>query len=80
MEMPEIWPLGTIVKGEFTIEKLLGTGGFGTVYLARHRFLGKSVIKRLHPHYASDREFARKFVNEGVGMRRLKTCSHIVGI
>ena len=48
------------------IEKHLGSGGFGTVYLARHRFLdAMNVIKRLHDQYASDVEFARKFLNEG---------------
>jgi serine/threonine protein kinase len=80
-ELREIWPAGTLIKGDFVIEKRLGGGGFGTVYLARNRFLGTTnVIKRLHEQYASDQEFVRKFVNEGRVMRRLRGCPHIVEI
>src|SRR5882724_13262677 len=81
IELREIWPSGTLIKGDFVIDKRLGGGGFGTVYLARNRFLGTiNVIKRLHEHYASDQEFVRKFVNEGRAMRRLRGCPHIVEI
>ena len=81
IELREIWPPGTLIKGDFVIEKRLGGGGFGTVYLARNRFLGSTnVIKRLHEHFASDPEFVRKFVNEGRAMRRLRGCPHIVDI
>ena len=81
IEIPELWPKGTLIKGDFVIDKRLGQGGFGTVYLARNRFLGTiNVIKRLHAQYASDQEFKWKFVNEGRVMRRLRGCPHIVDI
>lgn len=74
----EIWPPGTVIKGDYAIEKKLGGGGFGTVYLARHKFLGTiHVIKRLHEQYACDEEYVRKFVNEGRAVRRLKGCPYI---
>ena len=77
----EVWPPGTIIKGDFSIEKRLGGGGFGTVYLAKHRFMGSThVIKRLHDQYASDQEFVRKFFNEGRAVRRMKGCPHIVEV
>ena len=61
----EVWPSGTIIKGDYVIERRLGSGGFGTVYLARHRYLETmNVIKRLHDQYASDVEFARKVLKE----------------
>ena len=77
----EIWPPGTVIRGDYVIEKRLGAGGFGTVYLARHRFLETmNVIKRLHDQYASDADFARRFLNEGRAIRRLRTCPHIVEV
>ena len=77
----EIWPPGTVIKGDYAIEKRLGGGGFGTVYLARHRFLGTMhVIKRLHEQFACDPDYARKFVNEGRAIRRLKACPNIVEV
>jgi len=77
----EIWPPGTIIKGDYEIEKRLGKGGFGTVYLARHRFLqSHHVIKRLHEEYASDDSFVKKFMREGQAIRRLRGCPHIVEV
>lgn len=80
-KLREIWPPGTVIKGDYIVEKRLGSGGFGTVYLARHRFLATlHVIKRLHEQYASDEEYVRKFVNEGRAVRRLKACPNIVEV
>ncbi|HEY3743381.1 MAG TPA: protein kinase [Bryobacteraceae bacterium] len=80
-KLREVWPSGTVIKGDYTVEKRLGSGGFGTVYLARHRFLGTMhVIKRLHEQFASDPEYVRKFMNEGRAIRRLKACPNIVEV
>ena len=80
-KLREIWPPGTLIRGDYVIERRLGGGGFGTVYLARHRFLGTlNVIKRLHEHFASDAEYVRKFVNEARAIRRLKACPNIVEV
>ena len=77
----EIWPKGTVVKDDYKIEERLGAGGFGTVYLARHRFLATQyVIKRMHQRYAADPDFVDKFVNEGRAIERLKRCPNIVEV
>lgn len=77
----EIWPPETIIKGDYRIERRLGQGGFGIVYLAKHRFLGTMhVIKRLHEHFASNPEYVRKFVKEARAVRRLKGCLNIVEV
>ena len=81
LELPEIWPPGTLIKGDFRIEKRLGEGGFGTVYLARHRYLGTaSVIKRLREDHARNQKTVRKFFDEGGAMQRLRGCPHIAAI
>ena len=77
----EIWPAGTVIKGDYAIQTKIGSGGFGTVYLAQHRFLGTMhVIKRLHEQFASDPEYVRKFVNEARAVRRLKDCPNVVEV
>jgi serine/threonine protein kinase len=75
------WPPGTIVKGDYVIERKLGRGGFGTAYRARHRFLDSvHVIKRLHEEFAADETFVRKFIREGQAIRRLNACPNIVKV
>lgn len=43
-------PAGTIVRGRFVVERVIGRGGFGIVYAARHLVLGNElVLKELYP-------------------------------
>jgi serine/threonine protein kinase len=52
-------PGETILNGQYTIEKHLGSGGRGQVYLASHRIFGQVAVKRLHPHIAAQEGLAR---------------------
>ncbi|HHV37556.1 MAG TPA: SUMF1/EgtB/PvdO family nonheme iron enzyme [Candidatus Cloacimonetes bacterium] len=55
---------GTILR-DYKIEKLLGKGGMGTVYLAKDSFLERHVaIKELNPILAADADLIARFRNE----------------
>ncbi|MCH9730167.1 MAG: protein kinase, partial [Actinomycetia bacterium] len=57
-------PAGTVVAN-YTIERLLGAGGMGTVYLARHPSLPRSdALKLLSAEFSADAEFRARFRRE----------------
>jgi serine/threonine protein kinase len=57
-------PGETILNGQYTIEKHLGSGGQGQVYLARHRIFDQVAVKRLHRHIADQPEARTRFERE----------------
>jgi serine/threonine-protein kinase len=49
----------------YEIISVIGEGGMGTVYLARHTFTGrKAAVKLLHPQLAQDQVLVTRFMNE----------------
>ncbi len=51
--------------GSYVITSLLGEGGMGKVYLARHSLIGrKAALKILNPEIAADGEAVSRFFNE----------------
>ena len=65
--------VGTILDGQYQIESLLGKGGMGAVYLARHILLGDRVaIKILPPEVRNNAEWLRRFRREGQAARRFR--------
>src|SRR5690606_40885182 len=56
---------GTIVADRFRVERLIGQGGMGSVWAARHVSLDQMVaIKFIHPKLIGSREALRRFDNE----------------
>jgi serine/threonine protein kinase len=65
--------VGNALDGQYQIEALLGKGGMGAVYLARHILLGDRVaIKILPPEMRSNSEWLRRFQREGQAARRFR--------
>ena len=65
--------VGTALDGQYQIEAMLGKGGMGAVYRARHILLGDRVaIKLLPPEMRSNTEWLRRFQREGQAARRFR--------
>jgi serine/threonine-protein kinase len=71
---PDHDPLIDQVVGSYRIEKLIGKGGMGAVYLATHQTLGRRVaFKVLLPEYTARADISARFVQEAV------SASHVRG-
>jgi len=61
-----------LAGGKLVIEQLIGRGGVGAVYKARHRELMMPVaVKVLHESFQSDIDFCRRFYAEALAASRL---------
>ncbi len=61
-----------LAGGKLLIEQLIGRGGVGAVYKARHRELMMPVaVKVLHESFQNDIDFARRFYAEALAASRL---------
>jgi eukaryotic-like serine/threonine-protein kinase len=72
--------VGTKLDGRYTIESVLGEGGMGVVYLARHSVIDKQVaIKALRSDLVQDQEIMTRFMNEAQAASRIGS-DHIIDI
>src|SRR6478736_404575 len=63
----------TVLDGQYQIEAMLGKGGMGAVYSARHILLGDRVaIKVLPAEVRTNAEWLRRFRREGQAARRFR--------
>lgn len=57
---------GDVIQGKYRIVRLIGDGGMGSVYEARHEYLGIQVaLKFLHPELARRPGLVTRFLREG---------------
>ncbi|QDG52770.1 hypothetical protein FIV42_19085 [Persicimonas caeni] len=72
--------IGKTIGGRYLVEKCIGKGGMGVVYLASQKALDrKVVIKVLPSSFVDDEEALGRFEREAVGMSRLQH-PHVVAI
>jgi len=72
--------LGITVAGRYRIERRIGVGGMGTVYLGTHVRIGQKVaIKVLHERYAGDEQLTRRFEKEALTYGQV-THPNLVGL
>jgi predicted Ser/Thr protein kinase len=67
----EILPAGTLI-GQYKIEALVGRGGMGAVYRAKHTMLQRVVALKILPaKFAKDAEFVQRFRREAQALANL---------
>ncbi len=72
VETPEL-PPGTMVRDCYRIERTLGKGGMGTVYLAEHTLMGEPrALKFLSSALASNPVFVQRFLQEARAASKLR--------
>jgi serine/threonine-protein kinase len=57
--------LGTILRGKYRIDRVLGAGGMAVVYKATHRNQAEFAIKMLHPELSLSEDVRTRFLREG---------------
>ena len=57
--------IGTTLNAKWSLEHLLGVGGMGAVFAAKHRNGTRAAVKILHTEFARDKEIRERFLREG---------------
>ena len=56
--------VGTVIKGKWTVDSLLGVGGMAAVYAATHRNNQRAALKILHTDFAREKTICERFLRE----------------
>lgn len=71
---------GAIIGGKYVIDRVLGEGGMGVVYLAHHQVISRQVaVKVMKPEVASQPQYTERFVLEARAAAELRH-RHVVEI
>lgn len=64
--------VGRLLDEKWTLERVLGSGGMGAVYAARHRNGARAAVKVLHPELARRPDVRERFLREGYAANRVE--------
>ncbi len=64
--------IGRVLNDKWTLEKLLGIGGMGAVYEARHRNGARAAVKVLHADLARHPDVRDRFLREGYAANKVE--------
>ena len=64
--------VGSVLDAKWTLERVLGSGGMGAVYAARHRNGARAAVKVLHPELARRPDVRERFLREGYAANRVE--------
>ncbi len=64
--------LGTVIRGKYRLDAVLGLGGMAIVYKATHRNQAEFAIKMLLPEISIDEELRARFLREGYAANSVK--------
>jgi serine/threonine protein kinase len=64
--------LGTVLRGKYRLDSVLGVGGMATVYAATHRNRAELAIKVLHPDLARDPDVRTRFLLEAYSVNSIR--------
>jgi serine/threonine-protein kinase len=64
--------VGTVLHDKWTLERLLGVGGMGAVYAARHRNGARAAVKVLSPAVGDVPHVRKRFLKEGYAANKVE--------
>jgi serine/threonine-protein kinase len=64
--------VGSVLHDKWTLERLLGVGGMGAVYAARHRNGARAAVKILSPESGRQAQIRERFLREGYAANRVE--------
>ena len=70
--------VGTVLKGKWRLDAVIGVGGMAAVFSATHRNGSHVAIKVLNPEYAAQPEFVARFMREGYVANKINHPSSVL--
>ena len=64
-EIQLVCPLGTVLRGKYRLDRVLGIGGMAVVYAATHRNQKRFAVKVLHTELSMRQDIRARFLREG---------------
>src|SRR5580704_6304980 len=64
--------VGTVLRGKYRLDRVIGAGGMAVVYKATHRNHAEFAVKMLHPELSIREDIRSRFLREGYTANAVK--------